>query len=106
MNKCQTCVHYHYYAGVAPSISKKLGKEYPTRPTNYCEYAKMSWERKSAEVKKPNGIPCNYYMKDMFCNDCGKKLKNNSDIWMILTNKLYICKKCGNKKEENYKKGE
>ena len=106
MSKCQTCTYYHYYAGVAPSLSKILGKEYPTRPTCYCEYAKISWERKSAEVRKPRGISCNYILKEMQCNDCGKKLKKNSDVWMILTNKLYICKDCGKEEKENNKKGE
>ena len=99
MSRCQTCVHYRYSAGVAPSLAKILNKQLPSRATNYCDYAQISWERNSAEVKKPRGIKCDYKIKEMYCDDCGKLLKNNSDVWMILTSESYICNKCGKKRE-------
>jgi len=101
LSKCQTCIHYRYSAGVAPSLAKILNKKLPSRATNYCDYAEISWQRNSAEVKKPRSIKCDYRMKEMYCDDCGKSIKNNSDVWMILSSKSYICKKCGKEKENN-----
>ncbi|UNC91667.1 hypothetical protein [Candidatus Contubernalis alkaliaceticus] len=97
-SKCQTCQHYQYHAGVAPSIAKMIGKPMPSRPTCYCHHAGVRWERRSAEVRKPRGISCDYKIREMSCEDCGKQLKRSSDIWMVITPKVYICKKCGKKK--------
>ena len=57
MSKCDSCQHYEYCCGVTTQLSKILNKPYPTKPTCYCNYANISWERKSSEVKKPKGTP-------------------------------------------------
>jgi hypothetical protein len=101
MSKCDSCQHYEYCCGVATQLSKLLNKTFPTRPTCYCHYANVSWERKSAEVKKPKGIPCNYIMREMHCTECNKQLKSGSDIWLKLTSTTFICKKCGKEKESH-----
>jgi len=100
LSKCQTCEYYRYSAGVSRSISEKLGKQFPTSPTNYCDYANISWPRNSAKVIKPRGTKCDYKLKYMRCDACGKVLRKGSDAWMILTSKSYICNGCGGRKEE------
>ncbi|OPX83449.1 MAG: hypothetical protein A4E52_01831 [Pelotomaculum sp. PtaB.Bin013] len=97
MSKCQTCQHYTYRAGVAPSLARLIGKEMPSVPTCSCDYSGVSWIRRSAEVKKPRGIKCDYKLKEMYCCDCGKLLKRHSDALLVLSSELYECKKCGNK---------
>jgi hypothetical protein len=63
MGKCLSCTYFRYSAGIALSLQKLVGINKPTRPTCYCDYAKAQWERKSAEIKKPRGIKCNYKEK-------------------------------------------
>jgi len=100
MAKCQTCDYYSYHAGVAPTLAKMIGNtSLPNRPTCYCRFANVAWERYSAEVRKPRGIPCDYKIKKMTCTDCGKELKNHRDAYMVLTPTAYICKKCMSKEK-------
>ena len=100
--KCQTCQHYEYHAGVAPSLTRRLGRTMPSEPTCYCHHAGVSWRRYSATVRKPNGIPCDYKIGEMICTECGKQLKKSSDAWMVITRKSYICKACGAKKKAEH----
>lgn len=100
MGKCQVCEHYRYHAGVAISLQKIVGRNMPSSPTCYCDFANVSWPRHSGEVKKPRGISCNFKLKNMTCTDCGKVLESASAAWMVINREQYICKKCGTKPHE------
>ncbi len=99
MSKCQSCERFTYKAGISLGLQKMTGINGPTSPTCYCDYANVQWARHSGEIKKPFGIKCDYKIRVMHCDECGKLLKSNNDIWMKLTQETYICKKCGGKKK-------
>ena len=92
--KCQLCTHYHYQVGIAMSLQIKAGMTgRPTRPTCTCDYAKISWERIEAEVRKPRGIPCDYQPRRMTCVECGQTVKGKA-VSVVLNREKCACKEC------------
>lgn len=96
---CQICKHYRYSAGVSSALSKQLGYNLPTVPTNYCGYARVSWERTDYKIRKLRGIECHFELASMKCTVCEKTITNKNDIYFVFNRESYICKKCGNKNE-------
>ena len=100
MSKCQSCEHFEYRCGIALSLQRITGISSPTHPTCYCLFSGVNWPRYSGEIKKPRGIKCEYVIHKMQCTECEKLLKSSNDLWMKITRDTFICKKCGEKKEE------
>jgi hypothetical protein len=87
---CQTCEHYHYRAGIGRGL---LGNSASTEPTCICDFAGVSWPRRSATVTKPRGIPCEYKAKGLVCKDCGQT-PGRGKVGLVLSDKKCVCKEC------------
>lgn len=100
--KCQLCAHYHYQVGIALSLQTKTGMaDRPTRPTCTCDYAKISWERSGAEVRKPRGIPCDYHPREMTCAWCGRRVCGRA-VSMVVNRDECMCKECNENVARDY----
>ncbi len=100
MSKCQTCEHFTYRAGISIGLQKATGVTGPTRPTCYCGFSGINWERYSAEIRKPRGIKCEYAAKKFTCNDCGQTKSTTGALIISSASGTMVCKKCMERKRE------